>query len=268
MTETTRRLALEGSLNIRELGGHRTLSGQRVRPQRLLRGDSLHRLTPEAQQQLLEYGLTTVLDLRQPDELQQAPSVFAQHGRVTYLNLPLFAALAPEQLGQGNQDLPALYCLTLDHCHAAIRRALTEIERADGTVLFHCAVGKDRTGLLAALLLGALGVSEQDIIADYAVSARNLEPQFAPLLAQAAARGEDLQHLQHISRSDPEFMEHTLEHLRRTYGGIEGYYHFLGLDAGFITSLRSRFLEADGGQDTPAAARVPEEIPQETAPLG
>ena len=244
MLNPSRHLALEGSLNTRELGGYATAAGPTTQWQRLLRSDNLHQLTETDQQALLDYGVRTLIDLRGADELHEAPNVFAQHPRVSYHNIPLFAPLMRNNgLGAGssaNFDLGTLYRLALDHCQETIAKVLELLAQADdGVSLFHCTAGKDRTGIIAALLLSLAEVDEPTIVEDYALTAQHIEPMLAQLRMRALKQGHDVERYNRMLLAEPPAMESMLKYLEGKYGGVEPYLNILGLNPTIQNRLKS-----------------------------
>jgi protein-tyrosine phosphatase len=259
-TQPARDIRLVGLHNLRDLGGYETRSGQVTRWRRVLRADSLHKLTPEARDELIALGVKTVIDLRHADELEGGPNVLADHADVRYINVPLFAGLSRSAADLAHSsgdtrndagssqaappDLEMLYKGALERCRDAFREVITALsEPGDGVVLFHCTAGKDRTGLIAALVLGVLGVPDETIIADYALTAERIEPLLIELRADALAKGHDLGWYNRLLSAEPATMQATLEYLRAQYGGIGGYLETLGLDPSWREGLRARLLE-------------------------
>jgi protein-tyrosine phosphatase len=245
-TQLTRHLPTQGLYNLRELGGYTTQTGQSTQWRKIMRADGLHRLESAAQEDLLALGVKTVIDLRNPEELTQSPNVFANHHQVKYLNVSLFAGLAraaQSELNSTPNNLINIYQQALKHSQDEFRTVLKEIASSDeGTTLFHCTAGKDRTGLIAALVLGALGVSEEQIVQDYALTSDYIEPLLEPLRQEAVAKGYDLAWYNQLLTSEAPTMEHTLAHLKDQYGGIEGYWKTLGLEAE-LKQLRLKMLK-------------------------
>ncbi len=189
-----RHLELEGIYNLRDLGGYETADGYRTRWKTFLRSDSVHRLSPASQEALIGYGLRTVIDLRREAEAEEAPNVFAKSDAVVYLHQNLKEhdpqAVVPET--PADLDVPhfiawAYTAKNLDLRHDRFRETLATLA-APGVLpaLFHCSGGQDRTGMIAALILGNAGVPAATIAEDYALSARYL---FARYLAQKADSG-------------------------------------------------------------------------------
>jgi protein-tyrosine phosphatase len=240
-----RRLQIEGAHNVRDLGGYRTQDGGRTRWRRFLRTDSMHRLTAAAQTVLLEYGVGTIIDLRRTQEVKAEPNVFADSTAVQYHHLNMIGdedlgiVPAPEDAAMSLQIAHSYYGY-LDQCHAMVNRILGTLAAAQNQVaLFHCASGKDRTGLIAALLLGLVGVPEETIIADYGLTAHySIGPYLTfPNADAAITTWEDYQ----ARFCPPKTMRLVLAHLARRYGGVEGYMRTVGLSQDQIDGLRQSF---------------------------
>ncbi|MCL5998095.1 MAG: tyrosine-protein phosphatase [Chloroflexi bacterium] len=239
-----RRLALEGTYNVRDLGGYATRDGRHIRWHTLLRADKLDRIAPEAQQQLLDHGLHTIIDLRFSDEVAAEPNVFAQSSAVSYLHFPLYELIGVGTLPAVPDNLEELYQLILDHRKEQIRLILHTLA-APGTLpaLLHCTAGKDRTGLMVALVLGAVDVPHETIIEDYALSAQYLHTLFDELRATALQAGYDTEWYDRLLLCKPETMRTTLAHLDRRYGGVEAYLLQIGLEKAELEGLRTALLE-------------------------
>lgn len=209
---TDRHLPLPGTRNLRDVGGYPAGAGRQTRWRTLLRTDSLDVLPAASQEQLLEMGLSQVIDLRWPSELDQAPSVFHASDRLRYTSIPLLADDPTPHLG-----LAGMY----RHIFDVRATQLVEVVRAllvpDGVpAVIGCAAGKDRTGVAIALVLAVAGVPRDVIVADYALSA----PMFAhpmddPHIVDWRAGSIEVE-------SPPEYMESSLAHLDERHGGATG----------------------------------------------
>ena len=246
--DAVRHIALSGAYNIRDLGGYRTGAGAVTRVRRVLRADSPHRLTDDDIDTLLETGLATVIDLRAPHEVADAPTRLAGLDGVDALHLPLFDALAPDTVHahaerpEGDPLLP-FYAGTLASRQAALREVLQAIAEArSGAVMFHCTAGKDRTGLVSALTLGAAGVTEAEIVADYARSKALIADLVAEFLDLARRNGTDLDAYRRVLACRPETMRAALAHLREHYGGVGAYLDTIGLTPEQQRRLSDRLL--------------------------
>lgn len=238
---STRYLPVSGTYNVRDLGGYATDAGP-TRYRRLLRADALHRLDDTGIATLLDSGVTTVIDLRHGDELAHQPNPFATHGTVSYHNVSLLDGLAPSLMAEGDVLLE-LYQLALGQRQSAVAEVLTLIAEAPaGTVLFHCTAGKDRTGIIAALLLGIAGVEANDIVDDYAQTAERIAPILDEITAGAIARGASPEGFQRLLASEPATMIATLAFIEAEFGSVPAYLSAIGLDASTTTRLRNRLL--------------------------
>jgi len=227
---STRHLNLEGTYNLRDMGGYPTLDGRAVRWRTFFRSDSLHRLPPVAQTTLMGYGVRTVIDLRRSDELQVAPNVFAGSSDVAYHHVSLLLDTPPIRR-QVPWPLTDTYRVILDQRQEQLRQALATLAAPGGLpAVVHCTAGKDRTGLIVALVLGLAGVSAATIVEDYALSAQYLVGTYLEEARQRAEKnGVSWEWFQHQVICPPEFMHTTLQYLDERYGGIAAYVHAIGL---------------------------------------
>ena len=232
------RLTFPNLLNPRDLGGYATVDGGLTRTHSLLRTDDLWKLTPQGVQELLGYGVKAVIDLRWPHELAARPSVF-QRGvdGVRYTNVSLLdgteAAWVAKSPGVPKERWN---CTVLDLCQPEMALALRTVADApDGTVLFHCAAGKDRTGVIASMLLAVADVEPGEIAEDYAISSDYIREAY--LAAHPPERWPAV--LEDV-RCPPEQVYNMLEHLESRYGGVMAYLRRIGLSEGEIDRMRSR----------------------------
>ena len=256
LNDYARHLRLPDTHNIRDLGGYARTSGGMTRWRRVLRGDSLAHLNPAGRERLLSERLTLVIDLRGPRELLAEPNPFAAEDRVTYRNIALFDAMtpitmtpitmapitmAPNATADTPFDMAARYRDALDRCGPRLAQVLRAIaEASEGMVLFHCSAGKDRTGIVAALLLRLADVGEDDIAADYALTATLATPMLDRLRRAARERNVDRAHLELVLASDASTMQAMLAHLRIQHGGITNYCRAIGLGSAEIDGLVAR----------------------------
>ena len=184
---TERALAWEGCLNARDLGGLTTVDGRRTRPAALIRSDTLCRLSPVGRAALIAHGVRTVVDVRFPSEIERDdPAHPFRDGPdgVLYLNRPTNVGHTAEEEAAMVAGIRAaesrleLNVIDLDANRAGFASIATAIARAPaGGVVVHCHAGKDRTGIAIALVLSLVGVPDETIAADYALSGR--EPRRA-----------------------------------------------------------------------------------------
>jgi len=240
--QPSRHLQLEGTYNVRDVGGYVTGDGRSTRWRRLLRADGMHRLTPEAQQTLRDTGLRTIIDLRRPSEAEQQPNVFATATTLRYRHMPLYQIVVGDR---DERSLGEIYRWIVDECQpqvAAVIALLTEPDALPGLV--HCTAGKDRTGVIIALLLGAVGVPVETIVADYALSAEHLGSGFVEeMRLRITAAGLDWAQYERLMISPAEFMHDLLAHLDTQYGGVQSYLRTIGIDGEQLAVLRANLTE-------------------------
>jgi protein-tyrosine phosphatase len=237
-----RHLAVTGTFNIRDLGGYAHSDGTTAW-RRILRADGLHRLDAAGVGTLKRLGVTTVIDLRRADELEQQPNPFRAEEGVTYRNISLFDELAPSGMS-GDDVLLDLYLRALSERGVVIVEVLTEIANAsDGVVLFHCTAGKDRTGIIAAMLLSLAGVADDLIVEDYALTKERIAPRIADFIADAQARGVDVDAFRPLLACEASTMVATLSHLSGHHGSVVAYLESIGLDPAAAARLRARLQE-------------------------
>jgi protein tyrosine/serine phosphatase len=228
--------------NFRDVGGRTGLDGRTVRWRRLFRSDSLGGLCDPDRDDFLALGVRTVLDLRQPEELERDGRVPDWDG-IAYHNIaPGYPPWQATPIRDGDDPARYLadrYLEMAEHGAPAFAGALGLIADDRTTPLVvHCAAGKDRTGVACALTLTALGVSDADIAADYALSTAGS----ARYLAWARANGQPELVASPWWAAPPEAMLLFLTDLRQRYGSVEGYLAAAGLDAGHLAALRGHLL--------------------------
>lgn len=216
-------LDLQGAHNIRELGGYPTADGGCTLTHRVLRGDELTRTTEADRAKLLEYGLHRVIDLRSSLENEREPNPFVNTPYVEYVNIPLLDGMNSSNfLGALPSSLGELYVGLLEGSATDLGRVMRMLaEPSTGVTLVHCTMGKDRTGVVSALLLLVAGVAEDEIVADYVATATNMAEQVAALKAGAARAGIEVPGA--LLGAEPQSMRTMLDHLRERYGTVGAY---------------------------------------------
>lgn len=236
------RLPLDGAYNVRELGGLPAKDGTQTAWHRFLRADHLEELTGRDAEMLLAYGVRTVIDLRSPSETAEHPDYAGLLTRVEYHNIPFLEQdLSPQGQAWEKEhlvDLSTLY-LSLLKRHSIIKTVLETIAAApDGCILFHCAVGKDRTGVLALLLLMLAGVDKQDCQTNYMQSFTNLTRR--ELFRQMKDSEYGI-----LVQSDADYIAAAYDYVAARDQGIDGFLKECGISAGCIAGVRRRILESD-----------------------
>lgn len=229
-----RHIRLAGTRNLRDVGGYPTRDGRQTRWRTLLRTDRLDRLTPDAQGRLLDLGVIQVIDLRWPHELVAEPSVFAHSARVRYTHIPLLEDNPPED------GIAAVYRRMVDERGAqlaAVARAM--IAPGGLPAVVGCAAGKDRTGVTVAVLLSAVGVPREVVVADYVLST---ECFATPV--EGADADDPIDGAIEVD-CDPAFMEATLDHVDARWAGGGGLLKANGLTDADLAALSDLLTERD-----------------------
>lgn len=239
MHDPKRLLDFPGLLNARDLGGYPTRGGERTRWRSLLRSDDLVQLTSAGLRALSEYGLRTVVDLRWPGEAGGAEHPVARDlAHVRYHPISLLAADEMQWSALSAGCTKEMWkCAVLDHSRPQLRHVLQVIASADpGPLLFHCVAGKDRTGLIAALLLALADVEPEAIAYDYAASALQLQDEYVRRYPQI-----DPEVIVEMLRCPEEGVYNMLAYLER-YRGASGYLEEIGLLGDDIARVRARLV--------------------------
>jgi protein-tyrosine phosphatase len=234
----------DACFNFRDLGGYETADGRHVRWGAVFRSDTLHRLTTADRHRALALGVRTVIDLRSIGELERNGG-FPRADEVTFHHLPLEEEIPRDPPHPETPEPPPgeIYTEIATAGKTSAARVLRVIAEGEHAVVFHCASGKDRTGIIAALLLSALGVPDATIVADYHLTERSLGPAVAwaeanePQLAELLARFPPW-----MLRAPTATMHAFLDSLRDRHGSIEGYLVDAGLEAEVVEVLRARLL--------------------------
>lgn len=243
-----RRVALGSAFNFRDLGGYPAADGRAVRWRTLYRADGLHRLEDHELDVVGRMGVRSVLDLRTPGEVARG-RVHADRLGIVHHHLPVldetWAPLDLPEDADAGEVLGSLYVEMLDVGAPALSGAVQLLAETDSLpAVFHCAAGKDRTGVLAALVLGTLGVPDEVIVADYALTAESMEQLRERLKVDSpdqltAMNDQPSAYLQ----APADAMVRFLSHVNHEFGSTEGYLRAIGVGADLVGDLRGRLLD-------------------------
>ena len=225
-----RNLAWEGCFNVRDLGGHPTEDGRETRFGSIIRADSVRQLSETGWKSLADHGITTIVDLRVHSELAEDPprdlSIDVVHVPVCPdFDSPHWPEI--DAIGAAAADYTAatkaVYLEFLEQFHERFTRAVIAVARSrEGALVIHCAGGKDRTGLVVALLLRLTGVPIEDIAVDYALSGDNLHDESLKWIAEAEDETEHARR-RRIAVAPAEAMVAVLEEVERRHGSVGVY---------------------------------------------
>jgi protein-tyrosine phosphatase len=243
-------LTWDGCVNVRDLGGHPTQDGRTTRFGAVVRADSVRALSDAGWDALLAYGVSRIVDLRLHSELALDPP---RELDVEVVHVPLMHELDDEEwveidaIGDAQPDAAgstrAVYLEFLERRRPQFGEAIAAVADApEGTVVVHCHGGKDRTGLVVALLLRLAGVDVETIGADYALSGPNLRERTAAWVA-AAEDDVERERRRRIGLAPAEAMAAVLEELERRHGSVREYMRAAGVEDGTIDRAIARLVE-------------------------
>lgn len=218
--------------NLRDIGGYPTRDGRVTAFGGHLRGDAPVRLSDEELQLLRDMNISTIIDLRSDQEVRDVPGAFQGQSGFEYFHLPLYLG---NQMPTCGEDVPRMYFQMADE-QKMVAAVMTRIAEAPGGVLYHCSAGKDRTGVISALLLSLAGVEQDDILADYQISYTYLRKIIANFMADVA----DIP--MYMLHSNIEYMEGFLQAFYAKYGSTVEYLREIGLSDAQIDAIRQRLV--------------------------
>jgi|TARA_Y100000310_G_scaffold297634_1_gene330802 protein-tyrosine phosphatase len=236
-------LDIASAENVRDLGGYSTEDGGSTQWGRIVRSADMDRLTTSDQQKLIDYGIGTVIDLRMQREVARMPNVFSDSSRVSFHNHDFWGDRfedyrSKDRAAPAEAKLADLYCEGLvasGFVMADIMQTIAASDR-DG-VIYHCRSGKDRTGLVSALLLSIAGVRTETICADYALTSQLLTTADPNNQIKPGERGYYLQ------GCAAETMERTLDFLATEFSGVPGYLGSLGVEDAQLARIRQKLCD-------------------------
>jgi protein-tyrosine phosphatase len=240
-----RHLAWDGCLNVRDLGGHATADGHVTRFGSVIRADSVRTLTDAGWESLVAHGVRTIVDLRSHGELAKDPPrdvpvevvhvpVMPEHDDPVWDEIDLVTA------AEAGRETEIFYVESLRRWGDRFAAAVAAVAHAESApVVVHCQGGKDRTGLVAALLLRLAGVSRTDAADDYALSSANLESHWRPWVEAAPDEVERARRIRMMS-TPAAAMLGVLDAIEREHGSAAGFLRGHGLSEETVERARAR----------------------------
>ncbi|MFD6446404.1 tyrosine-protein phosphatase [Promicromonospora sp. NPDC060204] len=267
---TTPALTLSAPVNLRDLGGI-PVAGGVVREGFALRADDLALVPDDVARGLVDGGVRAIIDLRSTDELGvTGRGPLGAHSNVSYHHVPLLADIGAAAGDAGAHPVAEMmdqtkfgrmYLRMYEGAAPQIVTALAIIAHAPGAVAFHCAAGQDRTGVLAASLLLALGADQDDIVADYVRTGENsaaimarISPVMRPLMSRFGIELDAAALAAVSTEFSPAPMQELFAALTERHGDPLAPLRAAGLTDGLVAQLRSRALAGSGTGTAPGTA--------------
>jgi protein-tyrosine phosphatase len=192
----------------------------------LVRSDDIGHLTQAGRDALIAYGVTTVIDLRTDAELARVPNPFANGVGAVYRHVPLIDDSMMVGLGEAS-GMFERYLWMLDGRPEAFRAIFEAVAEAEGGAVFHCFAGKDRTGLVAAMVLSLAGVPDDAIASDFEETDAQLAASYQDWIA--AALPERRSEMREEFRCPPDRILGVLDHVTKKWGGVPDYLEASGM---------------------------------------
>jgi protein-tyrosine phosphatase len=249
MADPERDIALLDTFNLRDVGGYPTADGRRVRWRRLFRGAGLQRLSGQDLETVRELGIATAIDLRTADEVANSGTYPVEELPATFHHLPMIervwdlGELDPAQ--HAHDYLVDRYRDMLDEGAPTIATVFTTLAQPGRLpAAFYCAAGKDRTGVMAGLVLDALGVDPETTASDYHLSKERVDRIRARALAASGAEASAMVAQPPAFMQAPaEAMALLLEWIREAHGSTERYLEGIGVAPETVATLKDELLE-------------------------
>lgn len=238
------RLPLKKAYNVRDLGGYPTKNGRVTKWKSFLRADSVSNLEEEDIKFLLDYGLVSVVDLRSKLEVKKSSNPFEKMKDVNYINIPLGVSskeddiqdLTRMNMENPQEMMPKFYISILTESTDSINEIFDFISQGkDGCILFHCEAGKDRTGVLAMLLLGICDVDKADIIANYMTT-------YQYIIRNPVMQSLSDNFCKEVIYSNAEYIEVAINYIINEFGTFNNYLISIGIKKDVIDKVKRRLL--------------------------
>ncbi len=236
-----RRLPLGDIPNLRDLGGWAVTNGV-TQCGVFLRSALPQYIDEESEALLRRYDLRTVIDFRSERETERDPDPLRYMDGVRYLSIPMFDSAASGAAlrirPEANFSWPEHYIRMLETQKDWVLRVMSALAASEGCALFHCTTGKDRAGIISALILSMCSVCDEDVIADYSVSEIYLRPMYEEMESYSRLCGGDIE--APFYRTSPATMREMLDYIHSNYGSAAGYLEDCGLPESAAARIRAK----------------------------
>ena len=231
-------IKLENTVNVRDLGGYKTSEGKFTKHKIFYRSGNTDKSSKSDIKSLIEiHGVKTVIDLRGKNEIEKAPDKFATIPRVNYINAPIEYTDCLEEFKSTDRGLSILYDYILKEKKTILKTIFDTIANVNnGGTLFHCTLGRDRTAMVAMLLMGLVGVNRQDIIQNYTVTydlIKDLDIIKHDLVFYGKRKTITL----------PEYIESAIDFIENNYVTFENYLRSCNISEINLQKIKNRFTQ-------------------------
>ena len=223
-------LKIKNLMNIRDLGGYITSSGKKTKYGMLIRSDVPYNLEEKETKEILDLGITTVIDFRTKVEINKKPCIFSNMENIEYYNFPM---LGGDKMPP-SEDLIAPGYFNMIEDKKTIYNIMKVIANSKDGVLYHCSAGKDRTGVISALILSLVGVNKEEILEDYFISWGNIKR----LVDELIRKNPDFV----VFENRKEYIDDFLNMLLAKYGSVRGYLMDIGLTKEEIERISRKLI--------------------------
>ena len=240
LSREERMLEIDSMTNVRDLGGYETQTGYYTKSHKFVRSTNPTKLTEDEKEYLYDYGIRMQIDLRSDFEVEQSPSQLKDYRDIEYYNINLMQSqdldVLPKEIANYH-DLAGFYIFMLEANKEQFKKVFELFyEHPYDAIMFNCSAGKDRTGIIAALLLDLAGCHDYDIVKDYSESYENnlrIIPELERLIDEANRA---------FLESAPQMMMKFLDYLRECYGSAKEYLVSCGLENEKISEIIENFV--------------------------
>lgn len=228
-----KRYLLDSMGNMRDIGGYIT-GNKKVKCGKLIRSNLPDNMTEEDISVLKKMGIKTVIDLRTEEEVEKANSVFEKNSAFKLLHYKIEGG---GKIPTKSEDVPLSYMKMLEG-KEIIYQIFKEIAKENHGIIYFCNAGKDRTGVVTALILMTLGVKKEDIVSDYVLSEGHLEK-----ILNCFVEYPENKQIREIVTPKAEYMEQFLNQFNEKYGDINQYLHQIGITDNDIRQIREKYIQ-------------------------
>lgn len=253
-------MRLHGAPNFRDFGGCRTADGRRVRRAQLFRSEALSELNARDHVQLAALGIRLVCDLRSAPERLHRPTRWpAASPDILLMEIDadlrtgdagLLDILRADPTAHGaGRMMMQVYQMIPVALHGQLHGLFGRLANGDGApLLMHCTAGKDRTGVLAAIILLALGVAREDVVADYLLTEQlrdqlRFEAKVADVMAHMLGAAPQAEAVTALAAVKVCYLDAAFQRIEEQHGSLERYLAAAGIDTAMLDMVRAHLLE-------------------------